>query len=174
MTKTLTIKLPSRRSVLTKGALGLGVIAMLLGLTGCPGDSQVEKREQAQAAAGAQPGATTQEIKNLKEKKRREEDPNAVRYLYLLSFGKPIGYYVTKGKISSNGSQAGPEDDIVKPCSGCDRVVVDSAQDDGSYGDGDPGIFFFTAEGVMVVTSLDYIQSDQPLALNVPKLNAPS
>lgn len=137
-------------------------------LTACD-DPAMTEREKKQAAASSQ--GETLEIKNLKEKKRREESASAIRYLYVMSFGKPMGYYVTKGKISSNGSQMGPEDEIVRNCTSCDSgVVVDSAQDDGSYGDGDPGIFFFTAEGTMVVTNLDYIQSDQPLAFNVPQL----
>ena len=39
-----------------------------------------------------------------------------------------------------------------------------------AYGDGDPGIFFYTADDVMVETSLDYVVSDQPLAIDVPRL----
>lgn len=141
---------------------------LVFGLAACTEDSPAQKRRQEQQASQSQ--GETLEIKNLKEKKRREESASAIRYLYVVSFGKPMGYYVTKGKISSNGSQAGPELEMMRPCTGCDHQVVDSAQDDGSYGAGDPGIFFFTTDGTMVVTSLDYIQSDQPLAFNVPQL----
>jgi hypothetical protein len=50
-------------------------------------------------------------------------------------------------------------------------VVVDGPQDDGSYGSGDPGIFFFLTNGTKVVTSLDYIQTDQPIpGITAPKL----
>jgi len=87
------------------------------------------------------------------------------------------GYYVTKGKISSSGSQATPEQDIHWTCGGtagyygCQPVVVDGPQDDGSYGAGDPGIFFFLTNGTKVVTSLDYIQTDQPIpGIAAPKL----
>lgn len=149
--------------------------ALLVGsLVACSGQSKEEKaRDEAQASAGVSKSGSSLEKTNLAEKRKREENPNAIGYVYLISFGKPIGYYVTKGKISSNGSQAGPEEDIVWTCKsshGCSPVVVDSAQDDGSYGDGDPGIFFFTSDGTKVVSDLDYVQSDQPLALNVPKL----
>jgi hypothetical protein len=149
---------------------GLTAVGLTIALTaGSCEESDAQKRRNAQQSAAST--GETLEQKNLKEKKRREENPNAVGYVYLVSFGKPMGYYVTKGKISSNGSQLGPEDEAMRPCSGCDHVVLDSAQDDGSYGQGDPGIFFFTAEGVKVVTSLDYIQSDSPIPFNVPKLN---
>lgn len=151
---------------------GFTAIGLTIALTAGSCDaSEAEQRKAAQNAAAAPAGTETLEIKNLKEKRRREESASAIRYLYVLSFGKPLGYYVTKGKISSNGSQAGPELEAIKACGGCsERVVLDSAQDDGSYGDGDPGIFFFTTDGTMVVTSLDYIQSDQPMPFNVPQL----
>jgi hypothetical protein len=150
----------------------IAVGGLLLGLTACSGgtsDEEARKREQATSATG-----DTLEKKNLEEKRRREENPNAIRYVYLMSFGKVLGYYTAKGKISSSGSQKAPEQDIVWTCKnshGCSPVVVDSKQDDGTYGSSDPGIFFFTTEGAKVVTNLDYVESDQPIPFDVPKLN---
>jgi hypothetical protein len=142
-------------------------LAAIIGLTASSCDATATERQKAQAAS--QPKGESLEIKNLKAKRDREENPSTERYLYVMSFGKIIGYYVTKGKISSNGSQIGPELELAN--SGYrDSSVLDSAQDDGSYGDGDPGIFFFTSDGTMVVTDLDYIQSDAPLAIDVPRL----
>lgn len=140
-----------------------GVLAAGLVLTGCTSENQERKEAQAQAQI-----KDSLEKKNLQKKRDREENPNTVRYLYLMNFGQIVGYYVTKGKISSNGSQIGPENDVIYAHSG--GHVVDSAKDDGTYGQGDPGIFFFTTDDVMVETSLDYIQSDQPLAIDVPRL----
>lgn len=140
--------------------------SLLLSTTACDWQSKANARDAAQKSATTT--GESLEIKNLKAKRGREENPDTTRYLYLMSFGKPIGYYVTKGKISSNGSQIGPETEVLRELSG--NPVVDSAQDDGSYGAGDPGIFFFTSDGVMVVTDLDYIQSDQPLNIDVPLL----
>lgn len=110
------------------------------------------------------------ELNNLREKRSREDDESSIRYLYLMNFGEIVGYYVTKGKVSSNGSQIAPLTEFVRPCTSCDREAVESAQDDGSYGQDEEGIFFFTTDGTMVVTSLDYIQSDAPLAIDVPRL----
>jgi len=142
------------------------VIGILFSTTGCFTQSKANARDAAQKEATTT--GESLEIKNLKAKRAREENPDTARYLYLISFGKPIGYYVTKGKISSNGSQIGPETEVLRELSG--NPVVDSAQDDGSYGAGDPGIFFFTSDGILVVTDLDYIQSDQPLNIDVPLL----
>lgn len=140
-------------------------ILAALTLTGCFGPSEVQKRKEAQGTSQIQ---NSLEKKNLERKRDREEKPDAERYLYLFSFGNPIGYYVTKGKISSNGSQIGPETEVVY--SNSNGYTLDSAKDDGTYGAGDPGIFFFTSDDVMVETNFDYIQSDAPLAINVPRL----
>lgn len=144
-------------------------LTALIGLTATACEpAKITEREAKQNASQMQ--GESLEIKNLKAKRDREESASAERYLYLMSFGKVIGYYVTKGKISSNGSQIGPELELANR-SYRDSSVLDSAQDDGSYGDGDPGIFFFTADGTMVVTDLDYIQSDAPLPIDVPRLS---
>lgn len=143
----------------------------LLGAWSCGPTAEEQKRSEAQAQKST---GDTLEKRNLEEKRKREENPNAVRYLYLFSHGQPMGYYVTKGKVSSNGSQRTPEQDDMWKCrtSGdCQVVVVDGPQDDGSYGAPEPGIFFFLADGTMISTTLDYVQADRPIVgVNVPLL----
>lgn len=148
--------------------VGLALVAGLV-LSGCAYTSDdLEERESLQDLYKT---SESLELTNLKEKRAREDDPEQLRYLYVMNFGQIVGYYVTKGKVSSNGSQIAPEQDLLKPYdTSSERIVVDSAQDDGSYGTGDPGIFFFTADGAMIVTDLNYIQSDVPLKLDVPRL----
>lgn len=144
-------------------AISLTGLLALGALTACSGPTS---RQQAQSAS--QSSGESLEIKNLKKKKAREEKADMLRYVYLMNYGQIVGYYVAKGKVSSSGSQIGPE---LETMSGYrDASVVDSAKDDGSYGDGDPGIFFYTTDDVMVETSLDYVVSDQPLAIDVPRL----
>lgn len=155
-----------------------GIIALVIsgaiitmGSTSCGPTDEEQARNQAQAQKST---GETLEKKNLELKRQREEDPNAVRYLYLYSFGQPMGYYITKGKISSSGSQRTPEQDNMWTCysgHGCQPIVVDGAKDDGSYGAGDPGVFFFLADGTMVETNFDYLIADKPItAVNVPLL----
>lgn len=115
----------------------------------------------------------TLETRNLEEKRKREEDPNAIGYVYKYSAtGAFMGYYVTKGKISSNSSQRTPEQDIHWTCKtnySCHPLVVDGRLDDGSYGDGDPGVFFFLADGTKVVLGDDnYIHMDRPMTFPTP------
>lgn len=149
-----------------KKAIAIGLAATLaIGLGACTNNDEYLERKEKQ-------NQTTLEnslgIQNLEERLRREEDPNAIRYLYLMSFGQIIGYYVTKGKVSNSSAQLAPEQEVIRYWG--EPNVLDSAKDDGTYGLGDPGIFFFTSDGVMVETSLDYIQSDAPLAIDVPRL----
>lgn len=150
----------------------VAAVTLMLTLSGCYTETAEETaRNQAQSQKSQ---GETLEKKNLELKRQREENPDAVRYLYLYSFGQPMGYYVTKGKISSSGSQRTPEQDNMWTCKynhGCQPIVVDGAKDDGSYGAGDPGIFFFLADGTMIETSFDYLIADAPIsAVNVPLL----
>ncbi len=141
---------------------------LLLTAASCGPTPEETARNQVQSQKAQ---GDTLEKKNLEEKRKREENPNAVRYLYLYSHGVPQGYYITKGKVSSNGSQRTPEQDNMWTCrsSECAAIVVDGAQDDGSYGAPEPGIFFFLANGTMISTTLDYVQADNPIVgVNVP------
>lgn len=140
---------------------------LIFGLSGCV-SSEYDNRKDDQSSITLDESLETA---NLQEKLERQNDPNAVRYVYLMSYAEIIGYYVIQGKVSSNGSQLAPEQEIIcRYNSGDSCQAVDSAQDDGSYGSGDPGIFFFTSDGILVETSLDYIVSDSPLAVDVPRL----
>jgi hypothetical protein len=142
--------------------------------TGCSWNgSAADKVRDTQVAKKAT--GDTLEKKNLEEKRRREEKPNAIGYVYLFNLGsdRPIGYYVTKGKVSSNGSQMTPDQDVQWTCRGghgCVPGVVNAAEDDGSYGPAEDGIFFFLADGTKVTTDLVYLWSDNPLPIDVPNL----
>ena len=141
----------------------MSAVAMLA-LVGCTNSEYADRKE-------AQRTTTLEDSlgkANLEERLKREVDPSAIRYLYLMNFGQIVGYYVTKGKISSSAGQLAPEQEVIRYFG--EPNILDSAKDDGTYGVGDPGIFFFTTDGVMVETSLDYIQSDAPLAIDVPRL----
>lgn len=114
------------------------------------------------------------ERKNIAERLRRFSAQNKTGYLYLMSFGKFVGYYVIKGKISSVQSQMTNGNQVWDSGSGEQgETVVDSIGDDGSFGPnegGDRGIFFFTSNDTMVETTLDWVYSDQVLNIDVPNL----
>lgn len=143
-----------------------GITIATMALAGCSyTDQEYEERKDLQSQTELKDSL---EQKNLGEKRDRENNPSAQRYVYLMNFGTIVGYYTIVGKVSSSGSQIAPEQEVIRQWS--EGFTLDSAKDDGTYGEGDPGIFFFTTEGVMVETSLDYVVSDQPLAIDVPRL----
>ena len=114
----------------------------------------------------------SQERRNLRERLLRFNVPDKIGYVYILSLtGQYVGYYVISGKVSSTDSQMSADQQIVKACSSGCRYVVNSMGDDGSYGPEEPGIFFFTTNGVLVETSMPYVYSDSPLPVHAPKLN---
>lgn len=114
-----------------------------------------------------------QERRTIAKWAKRWDKPNIPCYVYLVSFGKIIGYYVTDGKPSSTRSYILPEyKHNIHNNGGC--CLEPTADLDGTYGENNHGIRFFTAEGTAVEWGGDgatYIYSDAPLPLNVPKLN---
>lgn len=166
-------------------AAGSITVLLLAGCTDSPkptaqqqGQSQTEQAYRQQAAAVPYPASQLKdslERRNIRERLLRTNRPNAIGYVYVMSFGKIIGYYTIKGKVSSTQSQM-TTDQLIQtehPYSGADYsyAVVNAPGDDGSYGINEPGIFFFTTDGAMVETDLDYIVADQPLPVDVPLLN---
>ena len=145
-------------------------VVAALALTGCTsgGEYQDRKEKQSQTTMDNSLG-----IQNQEDRLQREEDPNQIRYVYLLAKldGGVLGYYTIKGKVSPAGTQLAPEQEIIRYYG--EGYVVDSAKDDGTFGASDEGSFFFTTEDVLIETTLDYLQSDSPIAFygDAPKLN---
>lgn len=155
-----------RKPLTVIAAIGMA-IALTAGASSCSYDDRANERVKEQNTVTLKNGGL--ERANLEAKLKREEDPNAVRYVYLMNYGDIVGFYVIKGKVSSSGSQIAPEVEVDYHSYG--NVTLDSKQDDGTYGTGDPGIFFFTSDGTMVSTNLEYIEADAPLPIDVPRLN---
>lgn len=117
------------------------------------------------------------ERKTIARWTERWDKPSVVTYVYLISYGNILGYYVCNGKPASTQSYLIPE---TKWEDGHDlgeyygEVQVEAQDIDGTYGTLNPGIRFFTAEGTAVEwggSGATYLYSDAPLPLNVPKLN---
>ena len=131
--------------------------------------------ERAQIAAQASievPDLTYfQERRTIAKWAKHWDKPSAACYVYLISYGTIIGYYVSDGKPASNRSYITPPDQKVAGSNG--NIVMEAPDIDGCYGDNNPGIRFFTASGVAVEwggSGASYIYSDIPLKLNVPLL----
>lgn len=169
---------------MTKIVAAVSAVALALTLSACSsagsggaqekGQDQTELAFEQQSAAVPYPAEQLRdslERRNLKERLIRTNQTDAVGYVYAMSFGQIIGYWTIKGKVSSTQSQMTTDNLIIDRYEG--DVVVSAPGDDGSYGmnEGGPdGVFFFTTEGVMVTTNLQFIHTDQPISIDVPRL----
>lgn len=170
-----------------KFAAIIATIAMLFTFTACEDTSKTAQssgqRLTEQAFAQQQEAVPypadelrdSLERRNLRERLLRQNDPDKIGYVYILSFGEFIGYYTIKGKVSSTQSQMTTDVlqvDTPSDGSNAKNSIVTAPGDDGSYGENEPGVFFFTTSGAMVQVSTDYIYSDEPVAVGgIPELN---
>ncbi len=106
---------------------------------------------------------------NISKRLTTWSDPAKISYIYLISFGRVMAYYVMKGKVTSGSKRLTATQQIVNAPdefrNGGD-VITDAPELDGTYGTSNPYIFFWTTDGTYVQWSGDYMLTDQPLQLS--------
>ena len=89
-------------------------------------------------------------------------------YIVLFSGTAVVGQFVVDGKVSSLNSFLTPDTEYYeKFTTGNNDWLADV---DGSYGENDAGIFFFTVDGKYVEWTGTYLYSDIPFTVNDPVL----
>lgn len=143
-------------------------------------DSTAHKTDKTaeESASRAMSSVEIPVIKNFQERKmvakwyKTWDTPSVMTYIYIVSYGTVLGYYVCNGKPISTQSYLIPEDYSEFHSNG--GTVIRQAQDlDGTYGSNNPGIRFFTASGIAVEwggSGASYLFSNAKLPLSVPKL----
>jgi len=157
------------------------LLAAAILFSSCDGEPSARQVAVSASNANAQAAVTAvpiplvsyfQEKRTIAKWATRWDKPSLPAYVYLVSFGKVLGYYVADGKPASTRSYLTPEYKIGGSSYG---YYEESLPDiDGTYGDNNPGIRFFTAEGVAVEWAGDgasYLYSDALLPFDVPRLN---
>lgn len=91
-------------------------------------------------------------------------------YIVLFSGNAVVGRFVVDGKVSSLNSFLTPSVEDKASIHYGSSIVLSSelADVDGSYGENDIGIFFFTPDGKYVEWSGDYLYSDIPFTVDTP------
>lgn len=118
------------------------------------------------------------ERQNIIERIKLWNDRNKLSYIYLMSYGRVVDFYVVKGKVSSVNSRLTTGGQIVKDpnfdgghgAGGIGSLLVESPQEDGSYGTNGDAIFFFAADGTYVEWNGDYLLLDKPRKVNMQPL----
>lgn len=93
-------------------------------------------------------------------------------YIVLFSGNATVGRFVVDGKVSSLNSYLSPDSEYYEYIAIGDPAYVKEyanqwlADVDGSYGENDSGIFFFTPDGKYIEWTGDYLYSDIPFEIN--------
>ena len=82
-----------------------------------------------------------------------------------------VGSFVVDGKVSSLNSFLTPDSEYYGETGEGHYYNKWLADVDGSYGQNDGGIFFFTPDGKYIEWSGDYLYSDIPFIVDSPVLN---
>ena len=92
-------------------------------------------------------------------------------YVVLLTeSGAVVGSFIVDGKVSSLNSFLTPDSEYYEYNSGATRTCYNDwvADVDGSYGENDNGIFFFTPDGRYIEWTGTYLYSDIPFSVDDP------
>ena len=92
-------------------------------------------------------------------------------YIVLFSGNAVVGNFIVDGKVSSLNSYLTPDSEYYEIAlgeHGSTRYNTWLADVDGTYGQNDSGIFFFTPDGKYIEWSGDYLYSDIPFTVDNP------
>lgn len=92
-------------------------------------------------------------------------------HIVLFSGNTVVGSFVVDGKVSSLNSFLTPgsvDDTYGNSSGGYTTVTTEMADVDGSYGENDSGIFFFTPDGKYIEWTGSYLYSDIPFEVADP------
>lgn len=90
-------------------------------------------------------------------------------YIVLFAGNATVGSFVVDGKVSSLNSFLTPDSEYYEYSAGeTSRKNNWLADVDGSYGENDNGIFFFTPDGKYVEWTGEYLYSDIPFEVDAP------
>lgn len=95
-------------------------------------------------------------------------------YIVLMTeSGAVVGSFIVDGKVSSLNSFLSPDSEYYEYHKGGDWSYINKwlADVDGSYGENDNGIFFFTPDGKYIEWTGIYLYSDIPFTVDDPIVN---
>lgn len=91
-------------------------------------------------------------------------------YIILFSGNAVVGKFVVDGKVTSLNSYLSPDSEMYEIATGSTGLYYNEwlADVDGSYGENDSGIFFFTPNGNYIEWTGSYLYSDIPFEIEAP------
>lgn len=111
-------------------------------------------------------------VNGMREKAKAVECPikKPLGYVVLFAGNTVAGRFVVDGKVSSLNSYLTPDSEYYELAHGGNYTAKNNwlADVDGSYGENDNGIFFFTPNGNYIEWTGEYLYSDIPFEVNNP------
>ena len=91
-------------------------------------------------------------------------------YIVLFSGNAVVGKFLVDGKVTSLNSFLSPDSEMYEVATGSTSTYYNKwlADVDGSYGENDSGIFFFTPNGNYIEWTGSYLYSDIPFEIEAP------
>lgn len=92
-------------------------------------------------------------------------------YIVLFSGNTTVGKFIVDGKVSSLNSYLSPDSEYFEVAKGDSSITYYNewlADVDGTYGENDSGIFFFTPNGNYIEWTGSYLYSDIPFEIEAP------
>ena len=122
---------------------------------------QAEKAKE--AANSLSFAAGNAEIDNIKHRLQLTADPGLIGYIVLFNdMGRPILYTTVKGKVTSGSKRLTPPVKTWEVFGGPNTLGT-APSDEGTFGDSNPYIYFWTTGGQYIQWSGTYLYSDKPL-----------
>lgn len=138
-------------------------------------DSGVKK---ATVQVSTQASGLTIEQENIKNRIIEDNKPGSIKHLYVISAysGQVLLYSTVRGKVTSGGKRLSR---MIERSDGCESAVaVDAIQDDGTFGQSDPYIYWWDSRGIYhqhYVSGGQIVHvSSQPLAVKGVIINLES
>lgn len=126
---------------------------------------EAEAAKAARAVNSVDFSAGNAEQENVLRNAKLTSDPGLAGFLVQFSYGRPIGYYTVKGKVTSCSKRLERPEELIHGDSGefGGDFVVDAPSYDGTYGHTDPNCYYFwTTSDRYVRSNMEYSYSDQP------------
>lgn len=157
------------------------VVIFLLAITGCKGQeapaapAKTSQSEKAAEAANSITFTENAEIENIKKRLELTSDPGLTGFVLLMNeAGQPIMYTGVRGKLTSGSKRLTSTYTMIynNDCgdSWCDEVVNHAPSDEGTWGNSNPYIYFWTTTGQYMQWNGKYLYSDKPFRTKVDPL----
>ena len=105
------------------------------------------------------------ELSNIKRYVEETTKPGMLGYVMLFTLGRPIAYYTVSGPVTDCARELTP---MLHPISQytSSSSVVDSPNDEGTYGGNEHCHFFYTTDDRLIRWSGEFLYSDNPIRID--------